>query len=664
MVSTLNVAAVAIGALLFWTCLGSAITRRVFPATLALPLAPTVGWAMHSALALPILGVTGFSQFSVIGLALLALVARFALARTQPQAAGADASPRVPPSAYAAAALLALAPAMALLPKTVADGVILAGPIYDHSKIAMIDEMARLGVPPGNPFFGEGGGASRLVYYYLWHFSAAQLAAAFGLSGWAADIALTWVTAFASLALMMGLAVRLAARASAALWVLPLALAASLRPVLAMIWNTDRLDAVLRPGTGFAGWFFQSAWVPQHLMATSCVVAAIMLMSALTQRGMLRICVLALLAAAAFESSTWVGGVTFALAAPVIGAVLFWQAERDERLRLLARFALAAVLTVALAAPFLRDQLAMAASRDVGSVALHPIQVLGAAFPDPLRRMLDLPAFWLVLLPVELPAILLTGALAAAVHLRAQPDRLVRRETLVLALLAIVALAVSWLLASTLGANNDLGWRALLPAVAALTAFAAAGIARVIASRAWIAVAAALVALALGLPRASEILRDNAAGHMQPDAAAFTQAPAMWAAVRRHSLPDERVGNNPLALSAAAPWPINIGWALLANRRSCYAGREFALVFTGLPAARREEIDAQFIRVFAGEGSPDDLRDLAMRYGCRVIALTAADGAWANDPFATSPFFRMVETAPGRWKVYRALAPGDGGYRS
>jgi len=182
--------------------------------------------------------------------------------------------------------------------------------------------------------------------------------------------------------------------------------------------------------------------------------------------------------------------------------------------------------------------------------------------------------------------------------------------------------------------------------------------------RAWIVVAGALVAIALGLPRAYQILRDDTTGHAQPDAAAFAQAPAMWAAVRRHSLPDERVGNNPLALRAATPWPINIGWALLANRRSCYAGGEFAFVFTGLPAARRAEIDAQFVRVFAGEGSPDDVRDLAMRYGCHVIALTAADGAWANDPFAASPFFRMVETAPGRWKVYRAVTPGDGGYRS
>ncbi len=664
MVSTLNVAAVALGVLLFWTCLGSALTRRVLPTTLALPLAPTVGWAVHSALALPILDVVGLSQYSVIGLALLALAARFALTHSRPQAAPVDALPRVSAWAYAAAALLALAPAMAILPKAVADGVILAGPIYDHSKIAMIDEMARLGVPPGNPFFGEGGGASRLVYYYLWHFSAAELAAAFGITGWAADIALTWVTAFASLALMMGIAVRLAGRRSAAFWVVPLALAASLRPVLGMVWTRDQLDPVLLPATGFAGWLFQAAWVPQHLMAASCVAAAAMLMSELANSGALRVVVLALLAAAAFGSSTWVGGVTFALAAPVIGAVVLWQVQRGERLRLLARFAVAGFITVALAAPFLRDQLVMAASRDVGPVVLHPIEVLGAVFPDPLRRRLDLPAYWLALLPVELPAILFTGALAAVALLRAPLDRDVERETLVLALLAVVALAVSWLLASTLGDNNDLGWRAVLPAVAVLSAFAAAGLAGALASRKRLAVAAAVVAIALGLPAGFGIVRGNATGHMQPDAAAFAQAPAMWAAVRRHSLPDERVGNNPLALRAATPWPVNIGWALMANRRSCYAGREYALVFTGLPAARRAEIDAQFIRVFAGEGSPDDLRDLAMRWGCRVIALTAADGAWSNDPFATSPFFRMVESAPGRWKIYRALAPGDGGYRS
>jgi hypothetical protein len=345
----------------------------------------------------------------------------------------------------------------------------------------------------------------------------------------------------------------------------------------------------------------------------------------------------------------------------MVGAVLLWQADRNERPPLVARFALAATLTVVVAAPFLHDQIMFAAVHEARvPIAPQPYAVLGEAFPASLRRLLDLPAFWLVLLPVELPAIAVTGAVAAAMLLRrAELDPTTRRDALALVFLALGGLSVSWLLASTLAENNDLAWRAALPPILVLTAFASAGLARWIASRAALPAAAALVAIALGLPRSVEILRADATGHMQPDAAALAEAPRMWAAVRRHSLPDERVGNNPLYLRAATPWPANISWALMADRRSCYAGHEFAFVFTALPAAQREEIDAQFIRVFAGEGSADDVRDLAMRYGCRVIALAASDGAWTHDPFAASPFFHIVESAPGRWRIYRATLTGN-----
>jgi hypothetical protein len=661
MVSTLNVAASALAALLFWTGLGAALTRRLAPGPLALPLAPTVGWAVHSALALPLFRLIGLSPATVLAVALLAMVAGIASAR-RPLPPDADAAgPRVPAFAYAAAALLALAPALALVPKEVSDGVILAGPIYDHAKVAMIDEMARLGVPPGNPFVGEGEGA-RLVYYYLWHFSAAEVALACGLSGWEADIAMTWVTAFASLALMMGLAVRLAARSSAAWWVVPLALAGSLRPLLSLVVGADKLHAVLLPGTGFGGWIFQSAWVPQHLMSAGCAIAAVTLMGRLAERGILRMLVVALMVAAAFESSTWVG-MTCALAAPAVAAALLVCAEAKARMPLLLRLGVAAIVAVAVAAPFLHDQLAAAATRAGTPVAFMPYEVLGAAFPAGLRRALDLPAFWLVFLPVELPAIYLTGVAALAMFARAGLAPALRRDALALALLALIGLMVSWLLASALGENDDLGWRAALPAVLALTAFAAAGLAHWLAVRARIALAGGLVAIVLGLPRGVAIVRENIAGQRQPDAAAFAQAPEIWEAMRRHSIADERVGNNPMSLRSVTPWPVNIGWALLSDRRSCYAGREFAAVFTALPAARREEIDALFGRVFGGSGSADDVRALATTYGCRAIALTAEDGAWTHDPFAASPFYRLVERKPDRWRVYRALRPGDGGLR-
>ena len=84
----------------------------------------------------------------------------------------------------AAAAIVSLCVAVAIAPKFDQAAVLLSPAIFDHAKVAMIDEMARLGVPPGNPFLG---GASPLAYYYLWHFSAAELVLATGITGWEAD---------------------------------------------------------------------------------------------------------------------------------------------------------------------------------------------------------------------------------------------------------------------------------------------------------------------------------------------------------------------------------------------------------------------------------------------------------------------------------------------
>src|SRR5229473_5376341 len=84
MASTLHAAVGATVALLFWTSLGLTITRRVVPA-LALPMAPVVGWAVHSAIALPIFLVLPFSATCVATVAgvtfLGAVAARLATAR-------------------------------------------------------------------------------------------------------------------------------------------------------------------------------------------------------------------------------------------------------------------------------------------------------------------------------------------------------------------------------------------------------------------------------------------------------------------------------------------------------------------------------------------------------------------------------------------------------
>ena len=656
MASTLNIVICAALAAILWTGIGLPIAQRIAPRSLAWPIAPILGWAVHSAAMLPALRVVGLSRMSVcIALGLPLIAAIVVLARQKPPSH--DANPAIWIWPALGAAAVALIPACAILPKFVADGVTLAAPIFDHSKIALIDEIARLGLPPGNPFFGGSGVTAGLPYYYLWHFSAAELAVLLGFSGWEADAALTWFTAFAALMLMIALATWASGRVSTAIWVLLLTLAGSVRPTLAAFVDSDTLMQWLGwHFSGLSGLLFQSSWAPQHVASAACVVLAIIVMSRLAQAGsVLAVTTFALVVAAGFGSSTWVGGVLFALAAPVCGLVMLERLKSGARLAFTLKCALAGVITLALAYPLLRDQFVATAMRLGGPpIVIHPYEVWGTAVPEMIRRILDPPSYWLVLLVIEFPAIYLAGTFALAGLLADKTLKPENKDVLVpLAALAVTSLIVTWLLVSKVGSNNDLGWRAVLPAIVILTAGASAGLTRWIAmpSRRGVAIAALCLAV-LGIPDGWGLIRSNAIAEPNEQAKQFSQAPALWAAVRKHAAPDDRVGNNPLFLKDMTPWPANISWALMANRRSCYAGWELALAFVPLPEARRKAIDDQFTRVFAGTGTSDDVQDLAFRYGCRIIVVSNEDGAWARDPFAGSPIYRLLETDPGRWRIY------------
>jgi hypothetical protein len=655
MASPLNAVLCALAATAFWTVLGYALAREVLPRVVALGAASVVGWAVFSAASLPILTVVGFSQAAVIGLAALGLTLAGVSLVMRRLPADAALGPRIPLSAFAAAAVLALVPASAIIPKISAGAVHLADPIFDHSKIAVIDAMARQGLPPVNPVFGAAG---RLAYYYLWHFSAAELALVLRVTGWEADIALTWFTAFASLALMMGIAVWLSKRSAAAYLVVVLAATASLRASFSFLFGSRDLEPFLQQSNGFAGWLFQAAWVPQHLMSASCAIVAMMLVVHYAERqSALRLLALVLIVTAGFESSSYVGGVTFAVAALAAAPILFAAVDPSRRLRFGAGLAAAALLTVCLAAPFIHDQLVTVAARGGGNpIAFHPFEVLGDMFSPGLSRALDVPAFWLVLMPIEFPATFVAGAMAL-VAWRGAPAGREKTAVAVLATLAGVGLTISWLLVGTLGDNNDLGLRAVLPAAMVLIAAAAAGM--ILARCRGLITATALAGCLLSLPDTVTMIRSNIAGQAVPDDRSFAQSPELWAAVRRYAPPTARVANNPLYLQDLTPWPVNASWALLADRSSCFAGRELALAFASLPAERREAINAQFIRVFDGKAQPGDVDELAGKFGCDVVAVVPQDGAWTDDPFAASPDYRLAESRDGQWRIYLKVPSGS-----
>ena len=658
MASPLNVLFCAVAAVLFWTGLGLPLARRLAPEQpLRWALAPIMGWAVFSPLAVLIFPWVGFTRTSIAILVVAALGASLALAIVpnrpeQPATAGV---PAIPWWAFAAAALLAAAPAIGIMPKFVDGGVILATPIFDHAKVAIIDDIARLGLPAGNPFFGDDGSSAQLAYYYLWHFSAAIFAVLLGVSGWEADAAFTWFTAFASLLLMMGLAVWFSGRRAAAVWVILLSIAGSLRPILTFALGERNLEHILSPYSGLQTWVVQASWAPQHLASAACVVVAVFLMSRLTRHGgPLGVAALALVVAAAFESSAWVGGITFAVVAGPVSLGLLVTADPKRRLGIAASAIAGALLAVLLALPFIRNEYLATVTREAGfPIALHPLAVLGTFIPQGIRRVLDLPAYWFLLLIIEFPATYIAGSfvLARALKSRETPDRSTR-PAMAFGLLVFVCLAVGWLLVSTI-ANNDLGWRAALPAVLVLTVFAAVGFSRWRTYSAPAAVAASALLL-LGLPGGLGFIGQNAMGNPSASAAPFADTADLWRAVRRHAAPDQRVGNNPLSFADLTVWPINISWSLLADRRSCYAGWALARAFVALPGAEIDAVDGLFVRVFAGEGSVEDVHLLATRYGCHAIILSAQDGAWRRDPFADSPDYRLAEEAAAKWRLYVA----------
>jgi hypothetical protein len=656
MASPVNALVCALIATAFWSLLGFALGSRLVPRVLAIGAAPVIGWSVHSAAILPLYLLFGFSPLLVAGIgAVCILIAGFSLSqpRTVREIEPAQA---IPMWTLVAAALVAVLPAATILPKSSGGAVWLADATFDHAKIAMIDTLTRLGLPPVNPVIGEAAASSSLAYYYLWHFSAAEIALITSISGWEADVGLTGFTAFASLSLMMGLAVWLSKRAIAAIWVVALAAAGSLWVTLYWIFQGKTFAPVLMPPIGMGGWLFQATWVPQHLMAASCVAAAVLLITryALQQHPVL-VVTIALLVVAGFESSAFVGGVAFAVAGLIAAPILLSEVDRQQRLRFVGGLAIAALLVVCLIAPFVRDQLAAIAARGGGRpIAFSPYRVFGSQFPDWLRHLLDVPGYWLIILPVELPASFIAGVIAFAAALRSVMPRGEKLVIKVFACLAGAGLLVSWLFVSTLGENNDLGLRAILLAELVLIVMTAAGMAGLQSKslRAPI-VAAALAGLVLSVPDFILTMRDNIVAPQQPpDAKVFAEAPNLWVAVRRHAGPAARIANNPHFLADLSPWPANISWALLANRSSCFAGREMAIAFAPLPREQRAEIDAQFVRVFDGQGTPNDVHDLATRYHCDVVVLVPQDRAWGYDPFAVAPGYRLAETREGRWRIY------------
>ena len=638
-----------------WSVIGLPLTRRIFGGPATALLAPALGWAIQSAIAFPLFMLIGMSRAVVAGVfAVMTVFGIVALLKGDEARGDAYCRPVAATIAIVTiAALLALVPMLGVMPKDTADGIALSDPIFDHSKVAIVDEIIRAGVPATNPAIASGTPGGRLIYYYLWHFSAAGIAIVTGVSGWAADAALTGFTAFASLLVMAGLAIRFAAgRFLPAVIVFILSMTGSARPILETIFGREQVQSFIGAASGFGGWIFQVSWAPQHVMSAVCIVVAALMIPRLLERGWFAALALGVVAAAAYGSSIWVGAITFGLAAVATTATWLLNLEHSKRRPFILRLATAALVAVLLASPLLVSQLVAAGT--IGSpVAFSPVAVFDDLVPDRIRRLLDLPGFWLVYLPIELPALSLSGAIGLRQLVKKSTGE---SELRALLILVLTSLGVVWLLASVVADNNDLGWRAALPPITVLIAACSAAVDRWIRERRAGLVAVAMIGLVLGLPAGLSTAQGDLQANLDGPADDLSAAVTLWRAVQTETGPDDRVLNNPAYLAGATPWPVNISWALLANRRSCYASEELVLALAPMPTERRKEIAETIARVFSGATSADDIARIAVEYRCNVIVVTPDDNLWWNDVLPGSPAFRLLDAQSG-WRIYRRNVP-------
>jgi hypothetical protein len=454
---------------------------------------------------------------------------------------------------------------------------------------------------------------------------------------------------------MMGLARWLANAAFASVIVVILCLTATIRYFLTLFVDWETVYDLTGWPSGFGGWLNQATWAPQHLLAAACLLVALVLLPSLKTGKLSQALWLSILSAAAFQASVWVGGVALLLVFSLVACSTILDAEPAERQHFALLCVLSAALAVAISLPLVLLQFAAVANRGGEfPIAIMAMEVLGDTVPSAVRRALDIPAYWIVFLPVELHVVYVAGVVMAGKIYFDKEFASDKREFARNAIIATVTcLVLAGFVRGAVVHNNDLSWRGAIPAILCLTALSAAGVAMYWRRLSKSFIVAVMMLLSMALFDGVIYLSRNMLPETSRSGKLFEASVAMWRAVRRHSGPLDRVANNPYYLADMTTWPINISWALLSNRRSCYANKDMVLAFVPGLQNRAEDYDALFKRVFAGTPQQGDVGELATTLRCDIFVVTASDSAWRNDPFLRESSLELVDSDSANWRIYR-----------
>ncbi|MCV6637909.1 hypothetical protein [Candidatus Albibeggiatoa sp. nov. NOAA] len=657
--------------------------------------------SLHNWLIAPALGLSTFGSFSLlvaslVGFNFIALVVSwlvFLIGIHLWQTRITQVSP--PPSwslssltsfnLLVVAALWAVMPTLNIYPFVHQDALFVGVEIFDHAKVAVVDAIAREGVLPLNPYYAPEGERILLLYYYLWHFLAAQLKLLLGVSGWQAEVAMNGFTAFASLSFLIALAgLCNQKRAAIAAWLV--ILLAFLGP------PADILMIVLSKGVHyFIGYpqvdgktvhaleqlWLQAAWVPQHVLSALNIVVLLFLISRLLLSIHLQLSyavVIGLTAATGFGASTWVGGIAMVIALPALGiAGLSLLLPKQHYFSAIKTAIIAVIIAAIVSIPSLISQTSgpsAVESQLPFGFGLYPSTNLFTKEPY-FGYIMHIILFWLQFLPLVLGVGYVIGMMTLFLRKADTPEV---RHFHYLSLGAVMGFFLIVLFLQSIFWNNTFGWRTVLVPVMLLLVWGAVGLADFLdrdminKSSWWLhkllhrwqlgLLSLMMMGIMLGLISTARIyhLPDPVSypasnEEMQVRQSFFKQY-EIWKKVREFVKPDELVQVNPDGYLTLTTWPATLPYALFADRSIAYANIEYSTVFAyRYDAEQNRETYHLMQNIFSADPQVESLQKLRDVFKVKAMLVDKFDPVWSTDKIEQSGIYKIVY-ADADFRIY------------
>ena len=583
-----------------------------------------------------------------------------------------------------AASLWALVPVFNIYPVLYQDGLYVNVHIYDHMKIAFIDGIAREGLPPLNPFYAPGGERIPLIYYYTWHFLGAQIKTLSEVSGWQAEVAMSWFTSFATIAFISGLAVRISGRLWAGFALLLMGLATPPADILPQILGARWEGLVGFPqGHPLEVLWIQLSWAPQHVFAALCSVLLLYLVTRALLSPHFRwyyAATAGLTAAAGFGASVWVGGVALAIVMPALLSVLLLALSRMHfdyaawRMPLLLAMGVCAVFAL----PVLSAVTSGPTLAESFPLAVKPYYATGLFGQDSLSQVIaHIILFWLQFLPLCLGIVYVLGLFAVSAYSPRDMESRIFKYLSVSAIFTYL-LVVQWV--QSVIVNNDFGWRSVNVPFMLLLIWAAVALADLqhhlshwhgkeilrsmrpaIIPFIWVGITIGMLASFrawhLPQPNPGQGSHDQEQLVLHQD---FFHQREAWAALRRHTDPGDLVQDNPINYAKVVTlWPAPAPVALFGDRPVAYSDPETAKFFAH-PYDKVQNAN-QYTAInalYEAHPKPAILAYARDTLKIKALLVEPRDRVWHSKAIENSGIYRLIE-ATERFKIYLAVTNED-----